>query len=227
MVKNNLNIQLKDLISIGAHLGHNKKYYNSSMGSNIIGHRSGIDILNLEKTIVSLRQVSKILEHLSIQKSNILFINTIPMFDSIVNLCAKISKQSALNGPWVHGTLTNFNVVKPFLKNKKLSFLNKMPDLIFLLNVKKNEKILKEINTVGIPVIVLGDSDININNVTYAIPGNDDSYTTVYFFLMYFALSLRHFYKPNSRQTVNKVLPVREKNSKPTIFKKRYFNIKK
>lgn len=222
MVKNNLNIQLKDLISIGAHLGHNKKYYNSSMGSNIIGHRAGVDILNLEKTIISLRQISKILEHLSIQKGNILFINTIPMYDSIVNLCASISKQNALNGPWVHGTLTNFNVVKPFLKNKKLAFLNKMPDLIFLLNVKKNEKILKEINAVGIPVIALADSDVNINNITYPIPGNDDSYTTIYFFFMYFALSLRHFLKLNSR-----VKSTPQKNSKSTIFKKRYFNIKK
>lgn len=222
MVKNNLNIQLKDLISIGAHLGHNKKYYNSSMGSNIIGHRAGVDILNLEKTIISLRQISKILEHLSIQKGNILFINTIPMYDSIVNLCASISKQNALNGSWVHGTLTNFNVVKPFLKNKKLAFLNKMPDLIFLLNVKKNEKILKEINAVGIPVIALADSDVNINNITYPIPGNDDSYTTIYFFLMYFALSLRHFLKLNSR-----VKSTPQKNSKSTIFKKRYFNIKK
>ena len=224
MVKNNLNIQLKDLISIGAHLGHNKKYYNSSMGSQIIGHRSGIDILNLEKTIVSLRQISKILEHLTIQKGNILFINTIPMFDSIVNLCAAISKQNALTGPWVHGTFTNFNVVKPYLKNKKLSFLSKMPDLVFLLSVKKNEKILKEINTVGIPVIALADSDINLNNITYPIPGNDDSYTTVYFFLMYFALSLRHFLKTNVRTSQN---VCKKKNSDLTILKKKYLNIKK
>lgn len=221
MVNTQVNIQLKDLISLGAHLGHNKKYYNPTMSTSLAGHRNGVDIINLEKTLISLRQVYKVLYQLSLKNGSLLTINTTPTLDTLVETCKTISRQKSLNGPWVHGALTNFVMVKTFLKTKKLSFLEKLPDLVLLLNVKRNEKVLKELNIVGIPVIAFADSDTNRKNITYPISSNDDSYSLLYFYLMYFSLCLRKFasmVEINSSKSIPERIPV---------FSKRYLKIKR
>jgi small subunit ribosomal protein S2 len=223
MVSNGLNLQLQDLVKIGSHLGHNKKYYNSTMASNILGHRGGVDIINLEKTIYALRNISKLIEHLILRKGNILFINTSALFDSLLIASTKISKQSYLNHAWVNGALTNFSMVKSFFKNKKVSSIEKLPDMIFLLNVTKNFKIVNEINAVGIPMFALADTDVNVKKITYPIPANDDSFSVVYFFLMYFSICLRFFCKDLVQNWEQPVFS----NTLKKVVKKRYIILKK
>ena len=60
MVNTQVHLQLENLISLGAHLGHKKKYYNTTMSTNLVGYRGDVDIINLEKTLISLRQIYKI-----------------------------------------------------------------------------------------------------------------------------------------------------------------------
>lgn len=204
MVKHKLHIDLKDLVAVKAHLGHAKKYYDSSMGSHILGHRAGIDIINIEKTLVTLRSISKIFEQISIRNSSIAFINTVPMFNSVLHLFAKISKQTVVNGRWISGGFTNFHVVKRHYKHRNRFFLEDKPDFVFLVGLKKNMRVLRETTRVGIPTMALVDSDNNIKDVTYPIGSNDDSYTVLYFFLIYLGYCLRHFQKGLSKKIVLK-----------------------
>ena len=50
-----------------------------------------------------------------------------------------------------------------------------VPDLLFVIDVKKEQLAVAEANKLGIPVIGVVDTNSNPDGVDYVIPGNDDS----------------------------------------------------
>ncbi len=64
-----------------------------------------------------------------------------------------------------------------------LSVMKRLPEAIFIVDSKKEHIALKEAKTMGIPVIALCGTDNNLNEVEYAIPGNDSSRTSIEFFI--------------------------------------------
>merc|ERR1712071_423689 len=97
-------------------------------------------------------------------------------YNKMFKYLKKSTVHNIQNGRWVHGSLTNYNSVKQHMVKTKRSFFKKLPDSIFIVDLKKNMPILKEANSLGIPTIGIGDTDSNIKNLTYILPGNDDSY---------------------------------------------------
>lgn len=69
--------------------------------------------------------------------------------------------------------------------NRKLTKLSKtlggikemrgMPDLIFVVDQKKEDIAIAEANKLGIPVVCLADTNANPDGIDYIIPGNDDA----------------------------------------------------
>lgn len=57
--------------------------------------------------------------------------------------------------------------------------LTKLPDALFIIDIKKEKNALKEANQRKIPVIAIVDTNVNPDLVDYPIPGNDDSLTSV------------------------------------------------
>lgn len=53
--------------------------------------------------------------------------------------------------------------------------LGGLPDLIFVIDVKKEAIAIKEAKKLGIPVIAVVDTNCNPDGVDYVIPGNDDA----------------------------------------------------
>lgn len=53
--------------------------------------------------------------------------------------------------------------------------MNGRPDLIFVIDVPKEELAINEAKKLGIPVVAVCDSNANPDGVTYPIPGNDDA----------------------------------------------------
>ena len=53
--------------------------------------------------------------------------------------------------------------------------LTKLPDALFVVDVKKEENACKEAVNKDIPVVAIADTNANLDLVTYAIPGNDDA----------------------------------------------------
>lgn len=53
--------------------------------------------------------------------------------------------------------------------------MNGRPDLIFVIDVPKEELAINEAKKLGIPVIAICDSNANPDSVTYPVPGNDDA----------------------------------------------------
>ena len=53
--------------------------------------------------------------------------------------------------------------------------MKKLPDVLFVVDVMREETAIKEANKLGIPVIALVDTNCNPNGVDYVIPSNDDA----------------------------------------------------
>ncbi len=60
-----------------------------------------------------------------------------------------------------------------------LTSLNKMPDALFVWDTKEEETAVKEAQQKNIPIIAVCDTNVNPDEVTYAIPANDDSTKTI------------------------------------------------
>ena len=54
-----------------------------------------------------------------------------------------------------------------------------LPDLIFIVDQKKEEIAILEANKLNIPVICLADTNADPSNVNYVIPGNDDAIRSI------------------------------------------------
>lgn len=64
-----------------------------------------------------------------------------------------------------------------------LSVMKSLPQAVFVVDNKKESIAVKEAQKMGIPVISLSGTDCNLNEVEFAIPGNDSSKTSIEFFL--------------------------------------------
>lgn len=64
-----------------------------------------------------------------------------------------------------------------------ISVMKHLPQALFVVDSKKESIAVKEAQKVGIPVISLSGTDNNLNEVDFAIPGNDASRTSIEFFL--------------------------------------------
>jgi len=60
-----------------------------------------------------------------------------------------------------------------------LTSLNKMPDALFVWDIKEEETAIREAQQKNIPIVAICDTNVNPEEVTYAIPANDDSTKTI------------------------------------------------
>ena len=60
-----------------------------------------------------------------------------------------------------------------------LTNLNKMPDALFIWDIKEEETAVKEAQQKNIPIVAICDTNVNPEEVNYPIPANDDSTKTI------------------------------------------------
>ena len=58
-----------------------------------------------------------------------------------------------------------------------------LPDVLFILDVKKEALAIQEANNLGIPVIAVLDTNVDPDGIDYPIPGNDDASRAIDFYL--------------------------------------------
>src|ERR1041384_8735233 len=69
--------------------------------------------------------------------------------------------------------------------NKNLSGIKgmaRLPDAIFIIDVKKEEIAVAEANRLGIPIVAVVDTNCSPEGIDYVIPGNDDALRAVRLF---------------------------------------------
>ncbi|MFN4212998.1 MAG: 30S ribosomal protein S2, partial [Microgenomates group bacterium] len=61
--------------------------------------------------------------------------------------------------------------------------LKKIPDALFIVDIKKEKNAVEEAKRLGIPIVALVDTNCDPNKVDYPIPGNDDLEGSVNYFV--------------------------------------------
>ncbi|WP_029551305.1 30S ribosomal protein S2 [Thermocrinis jamiesonii] len=112
---------MNELLEAGVHFGHSKGRWNPKMAPFLYGVRQGIHIIDLNKTLVYLRQAYHFVADSVAQGAEVLFVGTKKQAKDIIKEEAERCGAHYVNERWVGGLLTNFRTVrKSILKLKTL-----------------------------------------------------------------------------------------------------------
>jgi small subunit ribosomal protein S2 len=65
--------------------------------------------------------------------------------------------------------------------------LHRLPDLLFVVDVRREETAVKEANSLGIPIVALVDTNCDPRDIDYVIPSNDDAIRAIKLMVGYIA----------------------------------------
>lgn len=117
-------ISLLELLKSGAHFGHSASRWNPKMKPYIFAVRSGIHILDLEKTKKQLLLALTFAKDLASKGGTLLFVGTKKQSREIVKKAAIACNMPFVNIRWLGGTFTNFRTIqKTIRKMEKLESL--------------------------------------------------------------------------------------------------------
>ena len=103
---------VRQLLEAGVHFGHQTKRWNPKMKRFIFGSRSGIYIIDLEKTEARLNNACEFLEELAAKGQPVLYVGTKKQAKLILEEEAKRAGMPYVVNRWLGGTLTNFQTIK-------------------------------------------------------------------------------------------------------------------
>ena len=127
---------VKQLLEVGVHFGHRTARWNPKMAKYIFGQKSGIYIIDLEKTVECLDKAREFLLDLASRGKGIIFIGTKKQAQDIIQEEAQRCGMYYVNVRWLGGLLTNFSTIKKSIQ--RLKSIEKMrEDGTFKMLVKK------------------------------------------------------------------------------------------
>ncbi len=168
---------MRQLLEAGVHFGHQTQRWNPRMGPYIYGARNGIHIMDLTQTVPMLDEALKVIRDTVAKGGSVLFVGTKRQAAQPIADAAEKCAQYYMNHRWLGGTLTNWQTVSQSI-NRLLGGIREMggrPDLLFVIDVKKESLAIAEANKLGIPVVAVVDTNCSPDGVDYIIPGNDDA----------------------------------------------------
>ena len=101
------NVAVQDLLDAGLHFGHQTKRWNPKMKKYIFGARNGIYIIDLEKTLESLKVALNFVYETVARGRSVLFVGTKKQAHEAILGMADRTKQPYIVNRWLGGTLTN------------------------------------------------------------------------------------------------------------------------
>ena len=129
---------VRQLLEAGVHFGHQTKRWNPKMRPFIFGARSGIYIIDLEKTAKQLERARQFVEQVVAKGDLIVFIGTKKQAKQIVEDSAKRVGMPYVTTRWLGGTLTNFNTIKRNIE--RMNLLRKQRDDGYLDRLSKKDQ---------------------------------------------------------------------------------------
>jgi small subunit ribosomal protein S2 len=103
---------LQDLLDAGTHFGHQTRRWNPKMRRFIFAERSGIYLIDLQKTVKQLAIATDLLKQVALKGENILFVCTKRQLKAVVETEARNAGCHYVTERWLGGTLTNFQTIK-------------------------------------------------------------------------------------------------------------------
>jgi len=114
-------VTMKNLLESGVHFGHQVKRWDPRMKKYIFAERNGIHIIDLQKTIQSIKDAYEAVRRTVAAGKTVLFVGTKKQAQQAVQKEAERCGMFHVNNRWLGGMLTNFvTIKKSLLRLKKL-----------------------------------------------------------------------------------------------------------
>jgi small subunit ribosomal protein S2 len=114
-------VTMKGLLESGVHFGHQVKRWDPRMKRYIFTERNGIHIIDLQKTIHSIREAYEVVRKKVSAGKTVLFVGTKKQAQQAIQKEAERCGMFYVNSRWLGGMLTNFvTIKKSLLRLKKL-----------------------------------------------------------------------------------------------------------
>ena len=110
---------MKNLLESGVHFGHQTKRWDPRMKKFIFAERNGIHIIDLQKTIVCIKEAYEAVRRTVLSNKSVLFVGTKKQAQQAVQKEAERCGMFYVNNRWLGGMLTNFSTIKKSLLRLK------------------------------------------------------------------------------------------------------------
>ncbi len=104
--------QLQDLLEAGVHFGHQTRRWNPKMRRFIFAERSGIYIIDLQKTLRQINAAQELLRGVVLKGEGVLFVCTKKQLKAVVQAEAQAAGAFYVTERWLGGMMTNFQTLK-------------------------------------------------------------------------------------------------------------------
>ncbi|UTC63242.1 30S ribosomal protein S2 [Treponema sp. OMZ 787] len=112
-------VTMKNLLESGVHFGHQVKRWDPRMKKYIFSERNGIHIIDLQKTIVAIREAYEAVRKVTSEGKSVLFVGTKKQAQQTIQKEAERCGMFYINNRWLGGMLTNFATIKKSLARLK------------------------------------------------------------------------------------------------------------
>jgi small subunit ribosomal protein S2 len=102
----------RELLEAGVHFGHQTRRWNPKMQRYLFGERSGIYIIDLEKSLAGLEEAYAFAQSVGRRRGTIMFIGTKKQAQEVVAEHAQRIGMPFINNRWLGGMLTNFATMR-------------------------------------------------------------------------------------------------------------------
>ena len=112
-------VNIKQLLEAGVHLGHKTLRWNPKMKQFIFGEKNSIHIIDLTQTVTFLKSALSEIHKCISNGGKILIVSTKKQASEQVSILAKETNQFFVNYRWLGGMLTNWNTIQNSIKRLK------------------------------------------------------------------------------------------------------------
>ena len=190
---------VKDLFDARVHLGHKEGIRQAEMMPFIFGNRLGIDIIDLDQTLEMIHKALNFIAHISYQKGIVLFLSRNRQMSPVIERMALECGEYSHCHYWRGGLFTN--------SEKLYGAITRLPDVCVFLgtlnNVFEAHRGISESAKLNIPTVGIVDTNCDPSNITYPIPGNDDTPAAVELYCKLFKEAIKR--GKNKRKQIEKL----------------------
>jgi small subunit ribosomal protein S2 len=189
---------LKELLEAGVHFGHQTRRWNPNMRRYIFGELDGIHIIDLVQTEELLENARVFAGELASGGGTVLFVGTKKQARGPVKEWADRCKMPYVNT--ISARIKRLHELTEWQEEGKLDLLptkermgmqaelakleynlggvrdmDRLPDAVFVTDLKTEEIAVREAARLRIPIIGLVDTNCDPTPIDYVVPGNDDA----------------------------------------------------
>ena len=192
-------ISMKQLLEAGVHFGHQTRRWNPKMKPYIYTERNGIYIIDLQKSVGMVDDAYNAIGDCVANGGKILFVGCgmyyvnerwlggmLTNFSTIQTRIATLKKYEAMEADGTFDVLPKKEVIQIKKEMEKLQKnlggikeMKEIPDMIFVVDPKKERICIQEAHSLGIKLVGIADTNCDPEELDYVIPGNDDAIRAV------------------------------------------------